>query len=113
MTSSSTFSWWDSGTSQALLDPFSFVHCGAGFFSRWVTGWDTLSLTQVHQLWEMFENSPWGVSLLNPQRFKMIMPCLNYFHLAWDDYKGDSALNSASDAFLFLVWIWLMRQSAT
>lgn len=103
-------SWWDTGTSQSMFDPFSLVHCTAGFLSRWLTEWDPVTLTQMHQLWEMFENSPWGVHLLEPSKFRKVMPCLRHMNLAWDEYHGDSSINSAADTCMFLAGVQLANK---
>lgn len=84
---------WASGTSQHLLDPYSFTHLLHGFLffwiiywllPRWPIGWQLWVTVAVESAWELFENSTFVI-----QRYRAQTAALGY--------AGDSVVNSMGD----------------
>ncbi len=84
---------WTSGTSQRLLDPYSFSHILHGVILFWLLRpladrvslpWRLIAAIGLEIGWEVLENSPWVIA-----RYRQ--------DTAAFDYTGDSMLNALGD----------------
>jgi hypothetical protein len=87
---------WASGTSQHLLDPYSFTHLLHGFLlcwlilwllPRWRMGWQLWLAMAVECGWELLENSSFVI-----HRYRAQTAALRY--------AGDSIVNSVGDVLI-------------
>jgi hypothetical protein len=97
---------WASGTSQHLLDPYSFTHMLHGFLlcwlilwllPRWRGGWQLWLAMTIECGWELLENSTFVI-----QRYRTQTAALGY--------AGDSIVNSVGDVLICGLGFLLARK---
>lgn len=97
---------WASGTSQHLLDPYSFTHMLHGFvfcwlilwrLPQWRAGWQLWLAVTVECGWELLENSDFII-----RRYRVQTAALGY--------AGDSIVNSVSDVVVCGLGFLLARK---
>lgn len=97
---------WASGTSQHLLDPYSFTHLLHGFLlcwlilwilPRWGAGWQLWLAMTIECGWELLENSSFII-----QRYRAQTAALGY--------AGDSVVNSVGDILICGLGFLLARK---
>ena len=95
---------------QAWFNFSSLVHMSAGYFmGRW--GLTFLQTAVIHELFELWESTSYGVAFFDMQCFRDLRSLTNKYlgKDLWSSYKGDSWQNSLGDNISAWVGWWLAR----